>query len=109
MGRRISNSLEWRLPFNYWLAENTNLSELTNPLHQFTKNLLPNGRKTAKSYYNANGWVAHVISNPWFYTSPGESAEWGSILTGGAWLCEHIWQHYLYTHDTDFLKEYYLV
>lgn len=101
--------LNINLQMNYWLAENTNLSELTNPLHQFTKNLLPNGRKTAKSYYNANGWVAHVISNPWFYTSPGESAEWGSTLTGGAWLCEHIWQHYLYTHDTDFLKEYYPV
>jgi alpha-L-fucosidase 2 len=50
-----------------------------------------------------------VISNPWFYTSPGESAEWGSTLTGGAWLCEHIWQHYLYTLNTDFLKEYYPV
>ena len=94
---------------NYWLAESTNLSELTTPLHQFTKNLVANGRKTARAYYNANGWVAHVISNPWFYTSPGESAEWGSTLTGGAWLCEHIWQHYLYTLNTDFLREYYPV
>ena len=50
-----------------------------------------------------------MISNPWFYTSPGESAVWGSTLTGGAWLCEHIWQHYLFTHDIDFLKEYYPV
>ena len=94
---------------NYWLAEATNLSELTEPLNRFTKNLVPNGHKTAKAYYNAEGWVAHVISNPWFYTSPGESAVWGSTLTGGAWLCEHIWQHYLFTHDIDFLKEYYPV
>ena len=101
--------LNINLQMNYWLAESTNLSELTTPLHQFTKNLVANGRKTARAYYNANGWVAHVISNPWFYTSPGESAEWGSTLTGGAWLCEHIWQHYLYTLNTDFLREYYPV
>ena len=101
--------LNINLQMNYWLAESTNLSELTRPLHQFTKNLVANGHKTARAYYNANGWVAHVISNPWFYTSPGESAEWGSTLTGGAWLCEHIWQHYLYTLNTNFLREYYPV
>ena len=101
--------LNINIQMNYWLAEATNLSELTEPLNRFTKNLVPNGHKTAKAYYNAEGWVAHVISNPWFYTSPGESAVWGSTLTGGAWLCEHIWQHYLFTHDIDFLKEYYSV
>ena len=101
--------LNINIQMNYWLAEATNLSELTEPLNRFTKNLVPNGHKTAKAYYNADGWVAHVISNPWFYTSPGESAVWGSTLTGGAWLCEHIWQHYLFTHDIDFLKEYYPV
>ena len=78
---------------NYWLAEQTNLSELAEPLFHFTKNLVANGKKTAKAYYMAEGWVAHVISNPWFYTSPGEGADWGSTLTGGAWLCEHIWEH----------------
>ena len=101
--------LNINIQMNYWLAEATNLSELTEPLNRFTKNLVPNGHKTAKAYYNADGWVAHVISNPWFYTSPGESAVWGPTLTGGAWLCEHIWQHYLFTHDIDFLKEYYPV
>lgn len=101
--------LNINIQMNYWLAEATNLSDLTEPLNRFTKNLVPNGSKTAKAYYNADGWVAHVISNPWFYTSPGESATWGSTLTGGAWLCEHIWQHYLFTKDKDFLKEYYPV
>ena len=101
--------LNINLQMNYWLAEISNLSNLTEPLHRFTKNLMPNGRKTAKSYYKAEGWVAHVISNPWFFTSPGESAVWGSTLTGGAWLCQHIWQHYLFTHDLDFLKNYYPV
>ena len=101
--------LNINIQMNYWLAEATNLSDLTEPLNRFTKNLVPNGSKTAKAYYNADGWVAHVISNPWFYTSPGESATWGSTLTGGAWLCEHIWQHYLFTKDKNFLKEYYPV
>lgn len=101
--------LNINLQMNYWLAEPSNLTELTEPLLRFTKNLMPNGRKTAQAYYGAQGWVAHVISNPWFYTSPGESAVWGSTLTGGAWLCQHIWQHYLFTHDQDFLKTYYPV
>ena len=101
--------LNINVQMNYWLAEQTNLSTLAEPLHRFTKNLLPNGEKTAKAYYNATGWVAHVISNPWFYTSPGEGAEWGSTLTGGAWLCEHIWEHYRFTNDKLFLKEYYPV
>ncbi len=101
--------LNINVQMNYWLAEPTNLSSLTGPLHHFTRSLMPNGSKTAKAYYNANGWVAHVISNPWFYTSPGEGADWGSTLTGGAWLCEHIWEHYRFTQDTDFLKQYYPV
>jgi len=70
---------------------------------------VPNGEKTAKAYYNGKGWVAHVITNPWQYTSPGEGAQWGSTLTGGAWLCEHIWEHYRFTKDTTFLRAYYPV
>lgn len=101
--------LNINIQMNYWLAETTNLSSLAKPLFAFTKNLVPNGQKTAKKYYNANGWVAHVISNPWFFTSPGEGADWGSTLTGGAWLVTHIWEHYLFNRDKEFLKEYYPV
>lgn len=101
--------LNINIQMNYWLSEITNLSSLSEPIHHFTKNLVANGEKTAKAYYNANGWVAHVISNPWFFTSPGEGANWGSTLTGGAWMCEHIWEHYRFTRDTAFLKEYYPV
>ncbi len=101
--------LNINLQMNYWLANTTNLRELAQPLFQFTKNLVPNGEKTSKDYYNGKGWVAHVISNPWFYTSPGEGADWGSTLTGGAWLATHIWEHYLFTKDRAFLKEYYPV
>jgi len=101
--------LNINIQMNYWLAETTNLSSLAQPLFAFTKNLVPNGQATAKKYYNADGWVAHVISNPWFYTSPGEGANWGSTLTGGAWLATHIWEHYRFNRNKEFLKQYYPV
>lgn len=101
--------LNINLQMNYWLADVANLGPLFQPFAQFTKNLAPNGKKTAKAYYNADGWVAHVISNPWFYTSPGEGASWGSTLTGGAWLCCQLWDHFRFTKDTVFLKKYYPV
>ncbi len=101
--------LNINIQMNYWPADITNLSDLAQPLFQFTENLVPNGKKTAHSYYRADGWTAHVISNPWFFTSPGEGAQWGSTLTGGAWLTTHIWDHYRYTKDKDFLRKYYPV
>ncbi|MDR1340218.1 MAG: glycoside hydrolase family 95 protein [Prevotellaceae bacterium] len=101
--------LNINIQMNYWLAEATNLAELAEPLHRFTAALQDNGTKTAKAYYDAPGWVAHVISNPWLFTSPGESAYWGSTLTGGAWLASHLWEHFRYTGDVEFLKRYYPV
>lgn len=101
--------LNINLQMNYWPADVTNLSRIFQPFAQFTGNLVPNGRKTAKAYYHADGWVAHVISNPWFFTSPGEGAGWGSTLTGGAWLCCQIWDHYRFTRDSAFLRKYYPV
>lgn len=99
--------LNINLQMNYWLAETTNLPALADPLFRFIKHLVPNGEKTAWNYYRAKGWVAHVATNPWFFTSPGEGADWGSTLTGGAWLCDHIWEHFRFTKDTAFLNEYY--
>lgn len=97
------------IQMNYWLAEPTGLGDLADPLHRFIAGLVKPGMKTAKAYYNAPGWVAHVIANPWGYTSPGEGAQWGSTLTGGAWMCEHIWEHYKFTGDKAFLAKYYPV
>ena len=99
--------LNINLQMNYWLAEPMGLSDLAEPLFEYTARLARQGQKTAKAYYNAPGWVAHVVANPWLFTSPGESAEWGSTLTGGAWLCEHIWEHYRFTHNKRFLAKYY--
>jgi alpha-L-fucosidase 2 len=65
------------------------------------------GQHTARAYYKADGWAAHVISNPWGFTAPGEGAEWGSALTGGAWVATHLWKHYQYTNDKKFLQEVY--
>ena len=97
------------LQMNYWLAPMTGLADIAAPVHQYIKGLVKPGMKTAKAYYNAPGWVAHVITNPWGFTSPGEGAGWGSTLTGGAWLCEHLWEHFRYTKDTAFLRQYYPV
>lgn len=101
--------LNINLQMNYWLAEPMGLGDLASPLFEYTASLVAPGQKTAKAYYDAPGWVAHVIANPWKYTSPGEGADWGSTLTGGAWLCEHIWEHYRFTKDEAFLEKYYPV
>jgi alpha-L-fucosidase 2 len=97
---------DWHLDvyveMNYWPAEVCNLSDLTQPLFALIASLQEPGAKTAKTYYNARGWVAHVITNPWGFTSPGESASWGASAGGSAWLCQHLWDHYLFTRDRKF-------
>jgi alpha-L-fucosidase 2 len=99
---------DWHLninvQMNYWLAENTNLSELHEPLFKLIESLQVPGAVTAKKYYDSRGWVAHVLANPWGFTSPGEGANWGATNSGSAWLCQHLWEHYLYTKDEKFLR-----
>jgi alpha-L-fucosidase 2 len=101
--------LDVNVEMNYWPAEACNLSELTQPLFALIDSLQKPGAKTAHDYYNARGWVAHVITNPWGFTSPGESASWGAAMCGSAWLCQHLWDHYLFTRDRTFLKQAYPV
>ncbi len=102
---------DWHLninvQMNYWLAEVGNLSELHRPLFALIGSLVEPGAKTAQRYYGARGWVAHVITNPWGFTSPGESAQWGSTSSGSAWLVTHLWEHWLHTGDRAFLREAY--
>ncbi len=92
---------------NYWPAEVGGLPECHLPLVSLIEALREPGGRTAAAYYNAPGWVVHVITNVWGYTAPGESASWGSALSGGAWLCAHLWQHFEYTRDTDYLRRVY--
>jgi alpha-L-fucosidase 2 len=96
--------LDMNVQMNYWPAEVCNLSDLTEPLFALISSLQSPGAKTARAYYNAGGWVAHVITNPWGFTSPGEHASWGSYCGGSAWLCQHLYDHYLFTHDRKFLE-----
>ncbi len=99
--------LNINVEMNHWPCEVCNLSELHRPLIRFTEGLLPSGRKTARDFYGARGWTAHVVSNPWGFTAPGEHPSWGATNTGGAWLSLHAWQHFEFTQDTGFLKEVY--
>jgi alpha-L-fucosidase 2 len=95
--------LDVNIQMNYWPAEVCNLSDLTEPMFALVESLQEPGAHTARAYYNARGWVAHVITNPWGYTSPGEQASWGATTSGSAWLCQHLWDHWLFTHDKKFL------
>ncbi|HTJ13532.1 MAG TPA: glycoside hydrolase family 95 protein [Dinghuibacter sp.] len=101
--------LNINLQMNYWLADPTGLSDCAEPLFRFLEQIANSGRETAWDYYRARGWVAHVISNPWGFTAPGEGAEWGSTLTCGAWLATAILLHYDYKPDTAFLRKNYPV
>ena len=99
--------LNINVEMNHWPCEVCNLSELHLPLIHFAKGLMPSGQKTARDFYGARGWTAHVVCNPWGFTAPGEHPSWGATNTGGAWLALHAWQHYEFTQDTTFLKEAY--
>jgi alpha-L-fucosidase 2 len=92
---------------NYWPAEVCNLSECHQPLFDMLKDISETGAKTAKTYYGAGGWVAHHNIDLWRGTAPVDAAKFGMWPVGGAWLCQDIWEHYLFTGDREFLKSYY--
>ena len=92
---------------NYWPAEVTNLSECTAPLFHLIEDLAENGTETAKLYYDAGGWVSHHNTDNWRGTAPVDAARYGMWPMSGVWLCQHIWEHYLFTEDIDFLRKYY--
>jgi len=96
--------IDVNVQMNYWPAEVTGLGDCHTPLFKLIESLQEPGAKTAKTYYDADGWVAHVITNVWGFTAPGESAQWGATATGTAWLCDHLWEHYDYTRDEEHLK-----
>ncbi len=89
---------------NYWPAERTNLSELHEPFLKMVQELSITGKETAKTMYGARGWMAHHNTDIWRITGPIDGAFWGIWNGGGAWTSQHLWEHYLYTGDTTFLK-----
>ena len=94
---------------NHWIAEQGNLSEQHLPLTDLVLNMIPSGERTAKDFYGeeADGWVQHMMTNVWNYTAPGEHPSWGATNTGGAWLCDHLWEHFAYTGDMEYLARVY--
>jgi alpha-L-fucosidase 2 len=94
---------------NYWPAEVCNLTETTVPFFSMIKDLSQTGAITAKDMYNCGGWMAHHNTDLWRIAGPVDGATWGMFPNGGAWLATHLWQHYLYTGDVEFLKEWYPV
>ncbi len=94
---------------NYWPAEVTNLAELNEPLFGMIRDLSLTGRESAGKLYGARGWVVHHNTDIWRVTGIIDRAFFGMWQTGSAWLTQHLWQHYLYTGDRDFLGEVYPV
>lgn len=94
---------------NYWPAEVCNLTETAEPLFSMIKDLSETGAVTAKQMYGCDGWMAHHNTDLWRVAGPVDGAFWGMYPNGGAWLATHLWQHYLYTGDKEFLKEWYPV
>jgi alpha-L-fucosidase 2 len=92
---------------NYWPAEPTNLSELTEPLVQMLKDLTETGALTAKVQYGAHGWVAHHNTDLWRAAAPIDGPKSGMWPTGGAWLCQQLWEHYEFSGDKVFLAKVY--
>jgi len=99
--------LDINTQMNYWPAEVTNLSECHKPLFHWIKSkLVPSGRLTAAKSYHLKGWVAELVSNCWGFTAPYWHTNLSPCPTGGVWLLSHLWEHYLYSEDMDFLREY---
>ena len=94
---------------NYWPALVGNLAETQQPFFSMVRDLSVTGAKTAQEMYGCRGWVAHHNTDLWRIAGPVDGTTWGMFPTGGAWLTTHIWQHYLYTGDKQFLEEYYPV
>ena len=92
---------------NYWPALVGNLAETQEPLFSMIRDLSETGAKTAREMYGCQGWVAHHNTDLWRIAGPVDATPWGMFPTGGAWLTTHIWQHYLFTGDKEFLAAYY--
>ncbi len=94
---------------NYWPAEVCGLTETTEPLFSMIRDLSETGAVTAREMYGCGGWMAHHNTDIWRIAGPVDAADWGMYPNGGAWLATHLWEHFLFTRDKEFLKEWYPV
>ena len=95
------------LEMNYWPSEVCNLTEMNGPLFRLIREISETGRQTAHDMYGAEGWVLHHNTDQWRITGPVDHASTGLWSTGSGWICRHLWEHYLYSGDKDFLREAY--
>lgn len=108
----LANNMGWTCDYhldinteqNYWLANIGNLHECNAPLFDYIDDLAMYGRKTVSNVYGSPGWTAHTMANVWGFTSPGWHTGWGLFPTGGTWIASHLWSHYCYTLDKEFLR-----
>ncbi len=107
-------SANWTLninaQMNYWLVETCNLAECHEPLLQLITDLAVTGQKTAEVNYGAHGWVAHHNTDLWRQSAPvGNYGQgdpvWANWPMGGAWLCQHVWEHFTFSGDMAYLRE----
>lgn len=96
---------------NYWAAEASNLAEMHSPMLNMTRNLVKPGTKTARAYFGPDtpGWVVGYTTNGWSWTSPGASLSWGVWFGGSGWMCQHLWEHYAFSRDKEYLRSVYPV
>lgn len=92
---------------NYWPAEVCNLGECVEPLIGMVQELAITGKRTAEEMYGAHGWMVHHNTDLWRASAPIDGPAWGMWPTGGAWLCLHLWEHYAYSGDREYLAKVY--
>jgi len=97
------------IQMNYWPAEVTNLAECHLPFITLIDSLRTNGRKTAREMYGCDGFVSHFTTDVWYWTTAVGKAEWGMWPMGAAWGCGHLWEHYVFNPDKEFLEYAYLI
>lgn len=104
MGWTCDYHLDINTQQNYWASNSGNLPECNIPWFNYVRDLSVSGEKTAREVYDSPGWVVHTVSNAWGYTGIGEGMAWSMFSASTAWVSTHLWTHYLYTQDKEFLK-----
>ena len=97
--------LDVNIEQNYWSANIANMAETNTPLFGYIALLAKHGHDTARKMYGCGGWVTHTINNVWGDTAPGNSLNWALNVTAGAWMATHLWTHYEFTQDRDYLRQ----
>ncbi len=88
----------------YWSCGSTNLLECQQPYIDWIEDMAISGREVANRVYGTNGWVSHTTGNIWGHAAPVGSLPWAMFPMGSAWHCQHVWEHYLFSQDEEYLK-----